>query len=366
MGDVMTELAELVHIGLVNADETKCPFDHELLKPPNVNNDLIGSGKTLGSKMKQASSTFLFEAYRKSQSPEPILNPRNKPGHPFYREKGKKKPAPVIISVKKSGKITSHAYRVTCAAHHCIPAQESLKLSQLLEFMVKHDEQENVKNGDATEPWSGKGVVWSDVGYDVNGVENGVYLPGNYAVGGGKGGMGVWVGDEASEEDEDETPTDISLDVDPDDHIDAILLLSEPEDPVEDNAPTSNRLDGSNYEIDKNNRKWRYVKQAMLLTPGQFHDRHESYSNHVLERLQKIYANYVLLKQKNYDKDGGCNECAKKRKKMKDLGVPTPYGLVARLNGMSEFYRKYLTGKRWSENLFTSNWVKNFVISYKK
>lgn len=358
----MTELAELVHIGMINADEVECPFDHESSEPPDINNDLIGIGTTLASKMKQASSTFLYDEYRKNQKPEAILNPRNIVNHPFYREKGKKKPAPVVIGIIKNGKVTSYAYRVTCAAHHCIPAQESLKESQLLEFMVKKDEPELLKEGDSTIDYN-NGLVWSDVGYDVNGVENGVYLPGNYAVGGGRGGMGVWIGDEENfDEDDDEIPNDISLDIDLTDGLEVESLLALNEGPVEDNAPSSNRLDGSNYEIDKNNRKWRYVKQAMNLTPGQFHDRHEPYSNHVLGRLQKIHANYVLLKQKNYDNDGGCSECAKKRKKMKDLGVPTPYGLVARLNGISKSLRVYLSGKKWSQNLYTSDWVKNFII----
>ncbi len=355
----MTQLGELVQIGFVNADEIKCPFDHEAEKPPNVSNDFVGVGKTLGANMKSASSTFLYEKLRKVQQLDPVLNPRDDPAHALYR-KGVRKPRPITLWVRKSGSEPAkpHGYTLTCAAHHCIPAQESLKHSQLLEYMVKKGGKENIKDGDSIKQFS-NGVVWSDVGYDVNGLENGVYLPGNYAVGGGIGGMGVWEGSDDNDQEEDETPASsiAPLDIEGT-SVDVPSSIPGIDDPIVDSAPSSNRLDGVNYVIDKNSRKWRYVQKAMVVAGGQFHDRHEEYSGHVLSRLQKIYNNYVLLEE---DAQLSCPDCQKRAKKIKEFGMPTPYGLVARLNGMSKYLRGYLTGSRWSPLLYTSKWVCNYV-----
>lgn len=346
----MTEVVEGVAIGMVNEDETKCPFDHETPTPPKVDNDLIGVGGTLARKMKNGSSTHLYSKLRKDQSP--VLNPRNIPGHALYK-KGSRKPRPVLLNIRKdtTSKLYQHAYPVTCAAHHCIPAQESLKRSQLLEFMVKKGDSEDLKDDSFS-----NGVVWADVGYDVNGVENGVFLPGNYAVGGGRGGMGVWEGDDSNEDDDVEYPDDVSDDVDLNEGaVDAMDGLADG-GPIIDSAPSSNRLNGTNFQADPNNRKWRYVSLAMKLTRAQFHDRHEYYSDYVLAHLEKIYANYLLLKEKQVD-EKNCPDCKEKAKKIKDLGVPTPFGLVARLNGLSASLRGYLSGGRWSDKLYTSNWV---------
>jgi hypothetical protein len=61
---------------------------------------------------------------------------------------------------------TSKRCGVVPGAHHCIPGNASLlKATALLKFMQEE-----------------KGVIESDIGYDVNAAENGVWLPGSYGV----------------------------------------------------------------------------------------------------------------------------------------------------------------------------------------
>jgi hypothetical protein len=219
---------------------------------------------------------------------------------------------------------------VTCAAHHVVPAQESLKASPLLAYMVKKGDTESLKDKDYS-----SGIVWSDVGYDVNGRENGIFLPGSYAVGGGRGGMGVWTGNDDKPDLEDEDVADVA-------------------------DPSSNLLTGKLNEISDDNRKWQYVSQAVALTPGQFHDRHEDYSDIIGEGLEKIFQNYETLKKK-YLEDQKCPKCKKRTDDIKELGVPTPFGLVGRLNGMSSRMGGHLNGKKWTRTIYTSKWGRAYM-----
>jgi hypothetical protein len=72
-------------------------------------------------------------------------------------------PSWVIENPSKPG----HPTRIVPAAHHCIPGEASLaKASALHNFMRK----------------GGPDNLESDIGYNVNSGENGIWLPGNYAV----------------------------------------------------------------------------------------------------------------------------------------------------------------------------------------
>jgi hypothetical protein len=328
-GETMTQIGEPIHIGMVDVNEVTCPFDHDNLTPPTVENDLVGKGGTLANRMKKGESTFLYEKYRKPQ--QPIDNPRNRDEHPF------KNKAPVVgIEYKDiaTGETKEHRYPVTCAAHHLIPAQESLKNSFLLTFMVKKKDREQLKDKTYS-----TGSVWADVGYDVNGSENGVYLPGSYAVGGGRGGLGLWA-------ENDDNP-----------------------DPEEENAndspsPASPYLTGDLNEISLYNRKWFYVSQAMYLAPGQFHDRHEDYSKFVAEVLAKIFSDYRRMLTQSI-MESQCPKCKDKKDKLKDLGIPTPFSLVARLNNLSNRMCYYVNSHAWALNIYTSKWGKAFMVARK-
>lgn len=345
----MTQLGEPVAVGDIKDNESDCPFDHTEPEPPVVKNDLIGVGSTLARRMKGGKSTLLYEPF--VTTVDEILDPRHRQGHPFEgtgKHRAKPVKVPIEVSNPKKGKpaVVVHLFPVTCAAHHCIPAQESLKHSKLLAYMVDKNTPEDLKDGKSTITF-GDGRVWADVGYDVNGAENGVYLPGNYAVGGGRGGMKVWEGADDNEDDDDEEP-----DVDVDDMM--------TDEPIDDGEPQSNVLTGELYDVAGSTRKWRYVRQAMKLAPGQFHDRHEDYSAFVLQVLEKIFANYKKLEERHIG-EKKCKECKKKADKFKSLGIPTPFGLAPRLNGVSAWMRGHLSGKQWPPNLYTSKWVQNYL-----
>jgi hypothetical protein len=305
-------------------NELECPFNHDLPEPPDVKNDLKGKGSTLGDRMCAPQGTHMYEAIKATYAPdahEKELDPRDVGGHVLSH--GNK---PVTIQTASG---TTHRYPVTCAAHHCIPAQESLKGHQILAFMCKKGTSDGYNHG-----YSG-GRVWSNVGYDVNGCQNGVYLPGSYAVGGGRGGMGVWVKDMPDKENED---------------------VSEPE------APESNLLTGhlpgdtGTDAISNSNRKWLYVKQAMKLAHGQFHDRHVDYSQKFVQGgLKKLFEHYVNKFNGSFRGDD-CSQCKNRKDKYKEFGIPTPYGLVERLNSTSRRYRGFLEGDKWPHNVYTSNW----------
>jgi hypothetical protein len=324
----MSELGEPVAVGMIDADEVPCPFDHTEPQPPDVENDLIGVGSKLGQKLKSAKGTHLYAKIKGDYEVSPILNPKARSEHPFKRGN-----RPVKINVTEAEKTREHLYPVSCAAHHCIPAQESLKESQLLGFMCKKGASEPVKDGSYAD-----GQVWSDVGYDVNGSENGIWLPGSYAVGGGRGGMGVWADTSDGDEDGPEDATDAIPD------------------------PASNLLVGAPDAmlLNEHNSKWQYVSQAVSLCPGQFHDRHVDYSAFVQSILKKIFENYLALLTESYLYEK-CPDCKKRAEKFEKDGVPTPYGLVDRLNKASDNLKVYLNGTTWRINIFTSKWGKAYM-----
>lgn len=328
----MPEIGEPVDPGMIDEDETQCPFDHEV-KPPTVQNDLIGVGTKLANKMKNATGTFMYEPYK--EKVEAIPNPKDVAKHPFNKS-SQSKGRPVRISGNNGdGTEWEHTYPVTCAAHHCIPAQESLKESPLLAFMCKKGDSEAIKGGSYSD-----GVVWADVGYDVNGSQNGIFLPGSYAVGGGRGGMGVWTGNADGDEDA------------PEDAVDEVT------------DPNSNLLTGALNDISITNRKWLYVSQAVTLCPGQFHDRHVDYSTFVQSVLEKVFENYVNLHQTKIV-ESKCSECKKQADKMEKLGIPTPFGLAGRLNKVSAKFQTYLNGTTWRMNIFTSKWGQAYMVAVK-
>jgi hypothetical protein len=115
----MTELGEAVAIGMVSDDETECPFDHENPKPPDVDNDLIGNGGTLGRRMKGGKSTHLYKPYKPTKDLDPVVDPRHNSDHVFFN-KAKVVKIPIKQESPPPGQpdIVTHLYPVTCAAHH--------------------------------------------------------------------------------------------------------------------------------------------------------------------------------------------------------------------------------------------------------
>jgi hypothetical protein len=315
-----------------------CPFDHELEQPPKIENDLVGKGSTLASSMNSGRSTKRFAKFAPSEGAKKKWGklPQKNSEHAFFKGRADKGRC-VTVTFSDDRKKN---YPVSCSAHHLVPSQESLKDHPLLQYMCKIGTSGDNNHG------YGDGAVWSDVGYDTNGSENGLYLPGNYAVGGGRGGLNVWYpvdGEDDSEHDEG--------------YIDADKL---PDDEYQDFL-----LDGKKGEIKRSNVCWQYVAQATLKAPGQFHDRHFKYSDHIVKQaLQAIFEKY---KKKEIDRAKSCGKCQERIEKLKGLGLPSPYSVVMRLENLSNKLRNYLTAApgSWRGNVFTSAWTDKYMQAVK-
>ena len=330
----MTQLGEPVAIGIVVEANVKCPFDHENDKPPTIANELKGVGSKLSSRMSKKSpqGTYKYSVMKaryELSGDDRIPNPR-KEGHLV------KGTTPVKVKFATG---TELSYPLSVAAHHCIPAQESLKkVTGLLQFMVKKGKKAG---------WGGSGdftgsKVWSNVGYDVNGLQNGVFLPGSYAVGGGRGGLKKW------------KPSDTND--------------SEAPDGSETPAPNSDLLVGrpvsSLLKLDGSNPCWGYVWEATQVAPGQFHDRHRQYSEHVIGLLTMMAEDLERFENKSIT-NSECPDCQARIDKIKELGIPTDYDLVTRLNNLSQAYKNKLEGKGpgWTKGIFTSRWMDAYLES---
>jgi hypothetical protein len=362
------EVGELVAVELpgVGMDD-KCPFSHE--KPnPNEKNELGGVGTKL------ADNLIGGNGINKSKPPtgpdyttgEKVPDPRHRPTNPIKS---------VEITVDgEVVKLHGHPlkYPVTCAAHHLIPAQESLKGHDILEFMCKEGEsQDFLSGGEAASAAVDGAKVWGNVAYNVNGCQNGVWLPGNYAVGGGAGGVSLWMSKVEGKRDPDANKLWVEK-------LDLAADEWEPsqDDPQENEKPKNMgealaqakfadyALAGKNYHISDKNPKWAYVRAAMNAASGQFHDRHGDYSKSVKGYLDKVAMSYQLMFENSSKEEGGCDECKKAGRpaNAKEGLLGPPYGIVGRLQSCSSFFRGYVgTSMIISKVVFTSKWVQAFM-----
>lgn len=368
------ELGELVTVALPNQQpEAECPFSHE--RPnPDEKNELGGIGSTLGTNM---------AAGRGVNTSKPPIGPDftsgDKEGDP--RDPPTKLTSISIqvngVPVALQGKTL--AYPLTCAAHHLIPAQESLKGSPILKFMCKDGESQDFRSSSKAAPAAvPDAAVWGNVAYNVNGSQNGVWLPGNYAVGAGIGGVEVWK-NRAS--DKRETYTDQqaaenwerAVDLDPAEWAPISIDPQEQEGPQPGTSLASAllhasqseyMLSGKNHSIEAGNPKWGYVRAAMNAASGQFHDRHETYSGGVKSYLKKIAAVYEQMYDRSVATENPCAKCKEARVPAgaKASLVGPPYGIVARLVVASNFFKKYVaTETLTARNIFTSKWVKAWM-----
>jgi A nuclease family of the HNH/ENDO VII superfamily with conserved AHH len=195
-----------------------------------------------------------------------------------------KEPQWRIKNLLKPGKMST----VVPAAHHCIPGEASMaKATPLHGFMRE--------GGDAD--------YESDIGYDINAAENGVWLPGNYAV------------REGNPDFDSKTWT----------------------------------LQTAKFQKD-------YVKLAMNRAGGKlFHDAHRTYNGKVKTTLLSI-ANKLTKRKK-----GKCPICKQDEKKNRP-----PYGLVGRLHGVSNAHRTMVVSpskKTVAAGYYTSSKGRDVVLA---
>ena len=206
--------------------------------------------------------------------------------------------------------------------------------------------------------------------------------PGNYAVGGGSGAVEVWKG--LSSKKRKKTTEEVlknwasSLDLADDE-------WKTRSDPEEQDGPSDGAikeafitraepkyiLAGKNYSISSSNPKWAYVKAAIDIIHGYFHDRHIDYSNEVKNYLTKISEKYEEMYTRE-TKTKPCEKCmnAERPDKADKSLVGPPYGIVIRLNRCGEWFKRHLIGsdmnpetkkRRSAKNIFTSKWIQAWM-----
>ncbi|KYF49661.1 hypothetical protein BE04_07190 [Sorangium cellulosum] len=281
----MTQLGESVSEGEIDLDEFKCPFEHT--KPGQVNNALGSDSAALGSRLAEGYSTQLWadEGAR--------IVPKTKQKLIAARRDDCPEP-PVVVDGQE--------YPYSSSAHHLIPGEASLPKSTLIKFI-----SEGAKGS----------KVWGDIGYDVNGGENGIWLPTHHAL--------------SSEMKEG-------------------LVL-----PGEDRALKYSELTRRVKQRNEENQvvatfQERFTGAIMERARRQFHDAHPDYSAFVIKVLDKIQMNLV-------EQSEACGECGEVKKKKGKY--PPPHGLVSRLNSVSARLYQFLVGppQTWRPPLYTSRFA---------
>ena len=302
----MTQILEKINVIAGTGGKWTCPFSHDA-DPKDYENDFIGHGKTLGDRLEHAQSTGRNPDYAASGLQQE-LDPKHRPGHAMNRAVDR---LPIYLVYND----LRRPWPVKCAAHHLLPGGASLSKSNLVPWLVKKGTTANAgsKKG-KMRPHTG--LVLNNVGYDVNGAQNGVWVPGNYAM------RGIW--------------RDFSVD-------------EEDDDPEEGASEAGEDLSPSS--------KFEYAVTAMRLANAQFHDAHEKpYSRFVLRAL-----NAVAAKMKKIVEAPACEEGCKE--KIEKFGPPPPYSLVLRMDAMAKRLRTLLEGGplSWKPNIITSKFAMMYM-----
>ncbi len=221
-------------------------------------------------------------------------------------------PEPQIDTARTAGsevvKVRGRKFPYTVAAHHLIPGNASLYESQLFKkYMQRKGKIEIASKRFGLMNFE----VSHNIGYNVNGSHNGVWLAGSYAiVAGGKhpGGLS-W--------------------------------------------ETLNSAVGN---ID-----WCYEYMAAVArkTGGQFHDSHGPYNTNALKVLEELTTKLTVHQ-------AGCGDCHKKHKNNEK--IPPPYEIKLKLFRLSNYLRsRTLIGPAsWRKAWFTSSQVCSDIFAVKK
>lgn len=315
----MTQLGEMVAAGFVDDFDVDCPFHEKKHTCDDVkNNYLAGNATALGENLDggtsdtstvQRSSASPDNTYR---SPEKFVDPDEAYGE-AERE----------VQIVKGN--DDCIYPVAYSAHHLIPAKESLKrAAKLHKFIDK-----------------GKGAICCNLGYNVDGNENGVWLPGLHAV--NSKGLDLWGAASTELPDDEEVGRKSVKRAELEDGT-TKWSYSPLDGPKPSDGPAA---------FSPTNMKWMYVQAAMnfpLVGTRQFHDRHPDYSGKVCEHLEDVAT--VLEGLLGL---GGVNPSCKKCKDAQGKPQP-PIALLGMLNGSSRWFRGKLVGHTRDSTYFTSSW----------
>jgi hypothetical protein len=196
------------------------------------------------------------------------------------------------LSVTVQGK----DYPFKVAAHHLIPGDAALANSELYKGYMIEGAQVITPAGRTYE-------ILANIGYNVNGNHNGVWLPGNYA----------------------------------------IRKKTSPKE----GASWGDIVDDPNYQ------GWcfEYMRACVAKVGGQFHDSHTKYNAAVLDILDEIHVKLAVHQD-------GCGDCKNKKK------IYPPYVLKARLYVLSRYLRTKLRMRpgKWKIPWFTSDKFKDTMM----
>lgn len=328
----MTQLLEGLHIAEVkDPEDVECPFhedEHACDKRAVSNVYLEGNATTLGENLaegKRANSTVTRTT---KDCPDEAHSRPRKVADPDQRAEVDRE-----ITIKK--KDENCRYPVGFSAHHLIPAKESLaRATDLHKYIDKE-----------------KGKICCHLGYNVDGNENGVWLPGLHAVN-SKDGVDVWGAASEALPDKEGVGRTVRMRKELDsERTDgkrvkyAYALLEGPK------ATATSAFALTNM-------KWMYVRAAMtsLKPHRQFHDRHVDYSSKVELHLDDVAAALDALTGNKRGLTPICGECKKRKNKKPAPLPPPPIGLLGCLNNGSQFLRGKLLGHIRDDEYYTSSW----------
>jgi hypothetical protein len=213
--------------------------------------------------------------------------------------------APQVDTARNDGgevKVRAKEFPYTVAAHHLIPGNASLFSSRFFKSYMKKDGRMEVETPDGDMTFQ----VSHNIGYNVNGSHNGVWLPGSYAI--VKGG----------------------------DHPDGSSWKA---------------LNSPDGDI-----AWchSYMAAVAKKAGGQFHDSHTNYNTNA----KKILDEYAVKLGAHQVKCKPCREAAGKK-------LPPPYTAKAKLYKLSQYFRTQTTRapSGWKLAWMTSDQVRTDIFS---
>lgn len=228
------------------------------------------------------------------------------PGQELKYEVGRKKVSKVVQSYKEMKKGESYEYALQYAPHHLIPGNESLKGSPIVPFMGDDDSIAEYAEGQGSFIKEGFSIL-----YDVNGAENGVWLPSPYA------------------------------------------LSMKNDWPAKPAMKVIKRRLNEDVADETEDFKLAYVADSIRASGGrQFHMRHKDYSEKVGEILKAMADRLVLM---------ATGQCPIATNSKQDEKFDPPMGLVGRLHVLSENLRTYLVGPLWRPPLYADSMTEQYA-----
>ncbi len=336
----MTQLGEAIAIGTLQADKIECPF-HETkhVCSPAVDNLREGDASTLGKNLHGGKERSCSTVQRGPGTPDDVFNKVEWSPDPELTYSESKREVQLVVGD------ADRIYPTAFSAHHLIPAGASL---------AKADKLNRYMNSGST--------ICCNLGYDVNGNENGVWLPGLHAVNGK--GLDLWSSRVASRDLPDgegagSVPVVKKVVREELETAEGAAVKSFDYKSIE--GPLPGEEGAAAFFAD--NMKWRYVQASMRflatvnhpdeLGARQFHDSHPAFSELVLRRLSDVGNRLEQLRGTAFDNSAAeCEKCRNAAGKR-----PPPVALLGILNGMSRGLRGRLTkGSLQSDVFYTSTW----------